>query len=76
MNRLMENTVRSGLVIACRLAGSPTLRSPLSTKATTLGVVRLPSLLVITTGSLPSITATQEFVVPRSIPIILPICFK
>jgi hypothetical protein len=29
--------------------------------------------LGITTGSLPSITATQEFVVPRSIPIIFPI---
>jgi hypothetical protein len=29
--------------------------------------------LVITTGSPPSITATTEFVVPKSIPIILPI---
>lgn len=36
-------------------------------------MVRLPSLLGITTGSLPSITATQEFVVPKSIPIIFPI---
>src|ERR1700761_8244594 len=66
-----------GLVIAWRLAGSPTLRSPLSINATTDGVVRLPSLFAITTGSLPSITATQEFVVPKSIPIILDIydCF-
>src|SRR6266567_3578917 len=63
-----------GLVIAWRFAGSPTLRSPLSTNATTDGVVRLPSLLAITTGSLPSITATHEFVVPKSIPIILDIC--
>jgi hypothetical protein len=47
----------------------------LSTKATTDGVVRLPSLLAITTGSLPSITATQELVVPKSIPIILDILF-
>jgi hypothetical protein len=29
--------------------------------------------LAITTGSLPSITATQLLVVPRSIPIIFPI---
>ena len=39
---------------------------------TTEGVVRLPSLFAITTGSLPSNTATQEFVVPKSIPIIFP----
>ena len=45
--------------MACRLAGSPTLRSLLSTKATIEGVVRRPSLLGIT-GSLPSMTATQE----------------
>jgi hypothetical protein len=37
------------------------------------GVVLLPSLFGITTGSFPSITATHEFVVPRSIPIIFPI---
>src|SRR5574344_472350 len=72
MKRLMENTVFCGLVMACRLAGSPTLRSPLSTKPTTDGVVRLPSLFAITTGSLPSNTATHEFVVPKSIPIIFP----
>jgi hypothetical protein len=71
MNRLMEKTVFVGLVMACRFAGSPTFRSPLSTKATMDGVVRLPSLLGITTGSFPSITATQELVVPKSIPIIL-----
>src|SRR5262249_37166698 len=50
----------------------PTRRSPSLVKATTDGVRRLPSRLVITTGSPPSITATTEFVVPRSIPIILP----
>ncbi len=75
MKRLMENTVLTGLVIACRLAGSPTRRSPFSTNATIEGVVRFPSLLGITTGSLPSITATHEFVVPKSIPIIFPIVF-
>ena len=43
MNRLIENTVRSGLVTACRFATCPTRRSPLPVKATTDGVVRLPS---------------------------------
>ena len=37
-----------------------------------LGVVRRPSLFGMTTGSLPSITDTHELVVPRSMPIILP----
>ena len=39
--------------------------------ATTEGVVRLPSALTMTVGSPPSMTATQEFVVPKSMPIIL-----
>ena len=43
MNRLMEKMVRRGLVTACRLAVIPTSRSPLSVKATTEGVSRLPS---------------------------------
>jgi hypothetical protein len=43
--------------------------------ATTDGVVLFPSALGITTGSLPSITATQELVVPKSIPIILLILY-
>jgi hypothetical protein len=55
-------------------AGSPTLISPPSTKAMIDGVVLLPSALGITTASLPYITA-QELVVPKSIPIILPILF-
>ena len=73
MKRLIEKTVRLGLVIAWRLAGSPTLRSPPSVNATTDGVVRWPSELGITTGSLPSMTDTQEFVVPKSIPMIFAI---
>src|SRR5690606_24271826 len=73
MKRLIEATVLVGFVTACLLAGSPTLISPPSTKATTDGVVLFPSELGITTASLPSITETQEFVVPKSIPIILPI---
>src|SRR6478672_10291837 len=58
--------------MAWRLATSPTRRSPFLVKATTDGVVRLPSALGMTTGSPPSITATQLLVVPRSIPITLP----
>ena len=73
ISRLMEEIVRSGLVMAWRLATWPTMRSPVLEKATTDGVVRLPSALGMTTASPPSITATQELVVPRSIPIILDI---
>jgi len=71
MRRLMENRVFSGLVTAWRLACWPTGLSPLSVNATMDGVVRLPSALAMTTGSPPSMMATQEFVVPRSIPITL-----
>src|SRR6185295_11064062 len=63
--------VFSGLVTAWRLATWPTSRLPSLAKATTEGVVRAPSELVITTGSPPSMTATTELVVPKSIPIIL-----
>src|SRR5882724_10223081 len=71
IRRLMANRVFSGLVTACRLAAWPTRRSPDSVKATIEGVVRAPSAFSITLASLPSITATQELVVPRSIPITL-----
>ena len=76
MNRLIENTVFSGLVMACRLATWPTSRSPLLAKPTTDGVMREPSALVMTVGSPPSITATTLLVVPRSIPMILPMCLR
>ena len=72
MSRFTAKTVFSGLVMAWRLAICPTSRSPDSVKPTIEGVVRLPSLLGMTTGSPPSITATQELVVPRSIPMTLP----
>jgi hypothetical protein len=39
--------------------------------ATIEGVVRMPSLFSITFEFLPSMTATQELVVPRSIPMTL-----
>ncbi len=70
MKRLMEKMVFSGLVMAWRLATWPTSRSPLLVKATMEGVVRAPSSFAMTFGSPPSMTATHELVVPRSIPII------
>src|SRR3990170_2157830 len=57
-------------VTAWRLAGAPTRISPSSVKATTDGVVREPSEFSITLGLPPSMIATQELVVPRSMPMI------
>src|ERR1700687_5841355 len=68
MCRFTERTVRSGFVIAWRLATSPTSTSPVLENATTDGVVRAPSALGITTGSPASSTATTELGVPRSMP--------
>src|SRR3954465_2082512 len=73
MKRLMEKTVFCGLVTAWRLATVPTSRSPDWAKATTDGVVRPPSALSMTVGSPPSSTAMHEFVVPRSMPMVLAI---
>jgi len=73
ISRFTPKTVFSGLVIAWRLATCPTSLSLLTDTATIYGVVRPPSVFVITLASPPSITATQELVVPRSIPIIFAI---
>src|SRR5258705_12986727 len=73
MWRLTERTVRSGLVIAWRLATSPTRTSPVLEKATTEGVVRAPSALGMTEGSPASSTATTELGGPRSMPTALDI---
>ena len=62
-----------GLVTAWRLATVPTSRSPPWVNATTDGVVRPPSAFSMTVGSPPSRTAMHEFVVPRSMPIVLAI---
>src|SRR4051812_37356634 len=67
----MAKKVLAGLVTAWRLAGWPTIRSPSSWMPTTEGVVRTPSAFSITFGVLPSMMATHELVVPRSMPIIL-----
>src|SRR6266581_9736035 len=60
--------VFSGFMIACRFATWPTRRSPLLVNATTDGVIRPPSAFGMIVGSPPSMTATAEFVVPRSMP--------
>src|SRR4051812_42634213 len=70
MRRLIAYSVFLGLVTAWRLAGAPTSTSPSSMKATTEGVVRAPSEFSMTFGLPPSMIATQELVVPRSMPMI------
>ena len=65
----MAKSVFSGFVTACLFADCPTNFSFDSLKATIEGVVLAPSAFSITFASLPSITATHEFVVPKSIPI-------
>ena len=79
MRRLTAKIVRSGLVTAWRFAGWPTSRSPSLVKATIEGVVRPPSEFSMTLAFFPSMTATHELVVPRSMPItlaIIPISFR
>ena len=68
MNRFTEKKVLTGLTTACRLAIWPTRRSPVLVKATTEGVVRPPSAFGMMVGLPPSMKATAELVVPRSIP--------
>ena len=58
---------------ACLFAGAPTNLSPSFVNAITDGVVRAPYEFYITLGVLPYITATQEFVVPKSIPMTVPV---
>jgi hypothetical protein len=71
MKRLIEKMVFSGFVTAWRLATWPTSLSPCFVNATTEGVVRPPSALAITEAASPSMMATTELVVPRSMPMIL-----
>ena len=69
--------VPSGLMAACRRAGSPTSRSPSLVNATKDGnafpeETPAPSAEGMMTGRPPSITAAAEFEVPRSIPMTRP----
>merc|ERR1719277_2442993 len=67
MRRLASKTVFSGFLATWFFAASPIKRS-VSVKATYEGVVRLPwSFAMISTPSFFQ-TPTQEYVVPRSIP--------
>src|SRR6185503_7561713 len=75
IRRLIAKKVFSGLVTAWRFAGCPTSCSPSALNATMEGVVRAPSAFSMTFGVLPSITATHELVVPRSMPITLAIVY-
>ncbi len=70
---MIEKIVFFGFVTCWCFAGCPTRRSPLSVNPTTEGVIRLPVLLIRTFACPPSMTATQELVVPRSMPMILDI---
>lgn len=56
---------------ACLFAADPTSLYPYFVKAMTDGVVLIPSEFSITLGVCPSIKATQELVVPRSIPMMV-----
>src|SRR3989304_3952856 len=74
--RLICMTVFSGFRTACRFAGSPT-RMPSFVNATTDGNIFppyvLPSALGMMRGVPASMYAPSEFVVPRSMPMILAI---
>jgi hypothetical protein len=72
ISRLTPYTVRLGFVTIWRFDAAPTSTSPSAFHDTIDGVVRPPSWLWMTTGSPPSRTATHEFVVPRSMPMIRP----
>src|SRR3990172_7205311 len=77
--RLICITVRSGFRTAWRFAGSPTRICPSFVNAITDGNILPPyvepSALGMIRGVPPSMYAASEFVVPRSIPMILGICF-
>src|SRR5579863_1970468 len=76
IRRLIAKSVFCGLVTAWRLAGWPTSTSPSLVKATIEGVVRSPSLFSMTRGLPPSMIATHELVVPRSMPITLAMSYS
>src|ERR1022692_1585974 len=69
MCRLTSEATSSGLILACRLACTPTTTSVGESNRTTDGVVGWESALMITAGRPYSSTcAMHEYVVPRSMP--------
>src|SRR3989344_5244813 len=70
INLFTEKIVDLGFMTIWRLATSPTI---FLMGSTTDWITFLPSAEWITLGAPPSMTATQEFVVPKSIPIIFAI---
>jgi hypothetical protein len=76
MSLLVAKIVFSELVIACLLAAAPTNFYPSLVNAMTDGVVLFPYAFYMTLGVLPSMTATQELVVPKSMPMIAPLPFE
>ena len=75
INLLEAKMVSCAFVTACLLAGWPTNFSLFSKNATIEGVVLAPSAFSKTFACEPSMIATHELVVPRSIPITLLIIF-
>ena len=73
IRRFVAWKVFAGFVTAWRFAGIPTSLSLSFVKATTLGVVLAPSAFSNTLAVFPSMMATHEFVVPRSIPMTWPL---
>lgn len=69
----VAESVFCAFVTACLFAGIPTNLSPSAVNATTDGVVLEPSEFSITLGVFPSIYATHELVVPKSMPMTAPL---
>merc|ERR1712188_298308 len=68
MKRLTLKKVLSGFTTPCLFAICPTSWSPVLVYAMTEGVVLCPSAFVTIVGLPPSIAATAELVVPKSMP--------
>ena len=70
MRRLTESTVRSGAAAAWLRARRPTMTAPASSSPTHEGRMVSPSSSTIV-GFPPETIATSEFVVPRSMPMMV-----
>ena len=72
MSRFTEVTTREGSTSFFSIAGQPTNISPSATNQTADGVSLLPSPSDTKIGNPLSMTPTSEWVVPKSIPAIIP----